>query len=178
MSLESLIRIVPHHPRPGIMFRDITTLLADADGFAAAIEAMAERHGRGANGPIDKIAAVEARGFIIGAPLACRMGVGFVPVRKKGKLPAATLSRDYQLEYGSDTIEIHADAIMAGERVLLVDDLLATGGTAAATAALIEQAGGVVAACSFLVDLPDVGGRALLEGKGYTVHALCTFTGE
>ena len=127
---------------------------------------------------IDKVAGIESRGFIIGAPVAYELGVGFVPVRKKGKLPAETRGRDYQLEYGSDRIEIHVDAIQKGDRVLLVDDLIATGGTAEAAAGLIQDMGGEVVECGFVIDLPDIGGRARLEGQGLKVFALCEFEGD
>jgi adenine phosphoribosyltransferase len=127
---------------------------------------------------IDKVAGIESRGFIIGAPVAYELGVGFVPVRKKGKLPAETRGRDYQLEYGSDRIEIHVDAIQKGDRVLLVDDLIATGGTAEAAAGLIQEMGGEVVECGFVIDLPDIGGRARLEDQGLKVFALCEFEGN
>lgn len=175
MFIKSLIRTVPDYPTTGIMFRDISTLLADARGFRETVDALVDRYA-GAN--IDKVAGIEARGFIFAAPVAHRLGVGLVPVRKEGKLPSHTISHRYDLEYGSDTVEMHADALAAGERVLLVDDLVATGGTAAAAAALIERSGATVAECCFVVDLPDVGGRARLEKKGYAVHALCAFEGD
>lgn len=175
MFIKSLIRTVPDYPATGIMFRDISTLLADARGFREAVNALVDRY---AGTDIDKVAGIEARGFIFAAPVAHRLGVGLVPVRKEGKLPSDTISHRYDLEYGSDTVEMHADALAAGERVLLVDDLVATGGTAAAAAALIERSGATVAECCFVVDLPDVGGRARLEEKGYAVHALCAFEGD
>lgn len=127
--------------------------------------------------PIDKVAGIESRGFIIGTPVAYQLSKGFIPIRKRNKLPAETIGRDYQLEYGSDRIEIHADAIQPGDRVLLVDDLIATGGTAEAAAGLIQDMGGIVVECCFVIDLPDVGGRARLEKLGYTVFALCEFDG-
>ena len=157
------------------MFRDITTLLADPQGFRLSINKMVERY---TGIKIDKVAGIEARGFIFGAPLAHQLGVGFVPIRKKGKLPADTISHEYDLEYGTDVVEIHADAIRKGESVLLVDDLLATGGTAEATIHLIEKTGGTVRECCFVVDLPDIGGRARLQKLGYSVFSLCTFEGE
>jgi adenine phosphoribosyltransferase len=175
MTIKSLIRTIPHYPRQGIMFRDITTLLRDAVGFRLTIESLAQRY---ADRRPDRVAAIESRGFIIGAALAYRLGAGFVPIRKKGKLPGDTFGHDYDLEYGSDRVEMHVDAIEHGEKVLLVDDLVATGGTAEAAAALIEQAGGVVQECCFVVDLPDIGGRRRLEAKGYAVFALCEFEGE
>lgn len=175
MSIKALIRTVPDYPKPGIMFRDITTLLADPHGFRAAVDGLVARH---AGKDIDKVVGIEARGFILGAPVAHQLGVGFVPVRKKGKLPGRTIAHRYDLEYGSDTVEIHTDGVGAGERALLVDDLIATGGTAAAAAALIERSGAVVVECCFVVDLPDAGGRARLEAAGRTVFALCAFEGH
>ena len=175
MPIKSLIRTIPDYPKKGIMFRDITTLLADPEGFRLSINKMVERY---TGIKIDKVAGIEARGFIFGAPLAHQLGVGFVPIRKKGKLPADTISHEYDLEYGTDVVEIHADAIRKGESVLLVDDLLATGGTAEATIHLIEKTGGTVRECCFVVDLPDIGGRARLQKLGYSVFSLCTFEGE
>ena len=175
MPVKSHIRTVPHFPKPGIQFRDITTLLKDPFGFRTAIDELVQRY---TGQKIDKIAAVESRGFIIAAPLAYRLGVGLVPIRKPGKLPAETVGHDYALEYGHDRIEIHTDAIAKGEKVLLVDDLIATGGTALAAASLIEKLGGEVVECAFIVDLPDVGGRKQLEHKGYRVFALCAFEGD
>jgi adenine phosphoribosyltransferase len=175
MSIQSLIRTIPHFPKPGIQFRDITTLLKDPLGFRITIDNLANRY---SSQQIDKIAAIESRGFIIGAPLAFALGVGFVPIRKPGKLPAEKIGHDYKLEYGSDRVELHVDAIAEGERVLLVDDLVATGGTALAAATLIEKAGGEVVECCFVIDLPDVGGRQRLEQAGYAIHALCAFEGD
>ncbi len=175
MSIKSLIRTIPHYPKQGIMFRDITTLLKDPVGFKLTIDDLARRY---ADAKPDKIAAIESRGFIIGGPLAYKLGVGFVPIRKKGKLPAETIGHDYQLEYGYDRVEMHVDAVQSGDNVLLVDDLIATGGTAEAAATLIEQAGGKVMECCFVVDLPDIGGKARLQAKGYKVFALCEFEGE
>lgn len=175
MPIKSRIRTIPHYPRPGIQFRDITTLLKDPVGFRIAIDELVARY---AGEKIDKIAAIESRGFIIGAPLAYKLGVGLVPVRKPGKLPAETIGHDYQLEYGTDRIEIHTDAITKGEKVLLVDDLIATGGTAEAAAMLIEQLGGILVECAFIVDLPEVGGRQRLEQQGRKVFSLCAFEGH
>lgn len=175
MPIKSRIRTIPHYPRQGIMFRDITTLLKDPIGLRITVHELANRY---TGVKIDKVAGIESRGFIIGAPIAYLLGAGFVPVRKKGKLPAETVSHDYQLEYGSDTVEIHTDAIQSGERVLLVDDLIATGGTAEAAAALIQKIGGEIVECAFVVDLPDVGGRKRLETKGYRVFALSEFEGD
>ena len=157
------------------MFRDITTLLSDPHGFRLAVSKMAE-HYDGAK--IDKVAGIEARGFIFAAPLAQQLGVGFVPIRKKGKLPAEVITHEYELEYGTDVIEIHTDAVEKGESVLLVDDLLATGGTAEAATNLIEKIGGKIKACCFVVDLPDLGGRTRLKTLGYNVFSLCEFEGE
>lgn len=175
MPVKSRIRTIPHYPRQGIQFRDITTLLKDPIGFRIAID---ELHSRYAGQHIDKVVGVESRGFIVGAPLAYKLGVGFVPARKPGKLPAETVGHDYALEYGRDRIEMHVDALHKGERVLLVDDLIATGGTAEAACALIETLGGVVVECAFLVDLPEVGGRRRLEQAGRAVFALCAFEGH
>lgn len=175
MPIKSRIRTIPHYPRQGIQFRDITTLLKDPVGFRIAIDELVNRY---SGQKIDKIAAIESRGFIVGAPLAYRLGVGLVPVRKPGKLPAATIGHDYELEYGRDRVEIHTDAIAKGEKVLLVDDLIATGGTAEAAATLIGKLGGEVVECAFIVDLPDVGGSERLQHKGYKVFALCAFEGD
>lgn len=160
--LKARIRHVPDFPKPGILFYDITTLLKDRAGFRDAIDAIAQPF---ADESIDIVAGVESRGFIFGAALADRLGTGFVPVRKKGKLPAATLEVTYALEYGTDSLEVHADAIAAGQRVLIVDDLLATGGTARATASLVRRLGGDVRALAFLVELTFLGGRGKLEGE-------------
>jgi adenine phosphoribosyltransferase len=175
MPIKSRIRTVPHYPKQGIQFRDITTLLKDPVGLRATIDELVRRY---KDVKIDKVAGIESRGFIVGAPLAYALGKGFVPIRKKGKLPAATIGQDYQLEYGTDRIEIHTDAIEKGERVLLVDDLIATGGTAEAACKLIENMGGKIIECCFIIDLPDIGGRARLEKHGQKVFALCEFEGD
>ncbi len=175
MQIKSLIRTIPHYPRKGVMFRDITTLLSDGAGFRHTV-AQLEAHC--ASMHIDKIAAIESRGFIIGAALAYPLGAGFVPLRKKGKLPGATVGRDYELEYGADRIEMHIDAIGRNERVLLVDDLIATGGTASAAAQLIKDAGGQIVDCCFVIDLPQLGGRRRLEALGLSVFALMEFEGD
>jgi len=175
MPIKSRIRTIPHYPHDGIMFRDITTLLKDPIGLRATIQEITKRY-EGIK--IDKVVGIEARGFIVGTPVAYELGVGFVPIRKQNKLPAATVGRDYQLEYGSDRIEIHTDAIQRGDRVLLVDDLIATGGTALAAVNLIQDMGGEVLECCFVIDLPDVGGRARLEADGQKVFALCEFEGD
>lgn len=175
MTIKSLIRTIPHYPKPNIMFRDITSLLKDPIGFRVTINELVRRY---ADMEIDKVIGIEARGFIVGAPLAYALGKGFVPIRKQGKLPAETIGHDYELEYGADRIEIHADSITPGERVLLVDDLIATGGTAEAATRLIEKIGGKIVECCFVIDLPDIGGRKRLEKKGYSVFALCEFEGD
>jgi len=175
MPIKSRIRTVPHYPKQGVMFRDITTLLKDPVGFKVTINELVTRY---AGVKIDRVAAIEARGFIVGAALAYQLGLGFVPVRKKGKLPATTVGHDYELEYGTDRVEMHVDAVSQGERVLLVDDLIATGGTAGAACKLIESMGGKIVECCFVIDLPDLGGRARLEKHGQKVFALCEFEGN
>ncbi len=175
MSIKSKIRTIQDFPKKGIMFRDITTLLQDADGLREVIDAFVERY---RETPIDVVVGLEARGFILGGAVAYRLARGFVPVRKKGKLPYKTERHEYELEYGTDVIEIHVDAIKPGDRVLIVDDLLATGGTAMAAAKLIEKLGGVVVEMAFIVDLPDVGGRAKIGAAGYAMFALCEFEGD
>jgi adenine phosphoribosyltransferase len=175
VDLRALIRTVPDFPRPGVQFRDITTLLKDARGFAAMVERLADAHRDVA---IDKVAGIESRGFIVGAAVAARLRRGFVPIRKHGKLPAENFGRDYELEYGADRLEMHRDAIVRHERVLLVDDLVATGGTAEAALALIEIAGGMTVGCAFVIDLPDLGGRARIERRGIPTVALCAFAGH
>jgi adenine phosphoribosyltransferase len=175
VTIKTLIRTIPHYPHQGIMFRDITTLLKDPVGLRSTIDQIAKRY---KGQPISKVVGIESRGFIVGAPVAYQLGVGFVPIRKKGKLPAETIGHDYELEYGADRIEIHTDALAAGERVLLVDDLIATGGTAEAAVALIRKMGAEVVECCFIVDLPEVGGRKRLEKLGVKVFALCEFEGE
>ena len=175
MSIKSHIRTVPHYPKPGIMFRDITTLLKDPVGFRITIQEIVNRY---SGQKIDKVAAIESRGFIIGAPVAFSLGVGFVPIRKKGKLPAESIGHDYELEYVRDRIEIHIDAIGPGDRVLMLEDLIATGGTAEAACLLIQKMGGIVAECCFVIDLPDIGGRKRLEERGLNVFSLCEFEGD
>jgi adenine phosphoribosyltransferase len=175
MPIKSRIRTVPHYPKQGIMFRDITTLLKDPVGMRVTVDELVRRY---ADVKIDKIAGIESRGFIVGAPLAYALGKGFIPIRKKGKLPAETIGHDYELEYGTDRIEIHTDAIAPGEKILLVDDLIATGGTAEAACKLIEKMGGEIVECCFIIDLPDIGGRKRLEKYGHKVFALCEFEGD
>ena len=175
MDLKGLIRTIPDYPKPGIMFRDVTTLLADPQGFKAAIARLAEPY---RTEPVDVVAGIEARGFITAGAIADRLGCGFVPVRKKGKLPWKTISQSYALEYGTDTLEMHEDALARGRRVLIVDDLIATGGTAEAAAKLVRRLGGTIIGAAFLVDLPDLGGARLLEAQGIKVHALMAFEGH
>jgi adenine phosphoribosyltransferase len=157
------------------MFRDITTLLKDPVGFRTTINEFVNHY---TDVKIDKIVGIEARGFIIGAALAFQLGVGFVPIRKKGKLPAKTRSQDYKLEYGADCIEIHIDAISQGEHILIVDDLIATGGTAEAAVNLVNAMGGKIVECCFVIDLPDLGGSSRLEKQGQKVFSLCEFEGD
>jgi adenine phosphoribosyltransferase len=175
MDLKGLVRTIPDYPKPGIMFRDVTTLLADGQGFKAAIARLAEPY---RTEPVDLVAGIEARGFITAGAIADRLGCGFVPVRKKGKLPWKTIAQEYALEYGTDTVEMHEDALAKGKRVLLVDDLIATGGTAGAAIKLIRRLGGDIVGAAFLIDLPDLGGAALLEKDGIKVHALMKFEGH
>jgi adenine phosphoribosyltransferase len=175
MPLKSRIRTIPDFPKPGIQFRDITTLLKDPFGFRKLVDDLVQPF---AGKRIDAVAGIEARGFIIGGAVAHQLSVGFIPVRKKGKLPGETIGQDYELEYGTDRVEIHRDAITQGETVLIVDDLIATGGTAVATLDLLRQAGAEVVGCSFVVDLPDLGGRKRLEEKGVSVLTLVEFEGE
>ena len=175
MDLTSVIRTIPDYPKKGIMFRDISTLLSDAQGFRKAIDEMVQPL---AGQKIDKVAGIEARGFILGGAIAHQLSVGFAPIRKKGKLPYETISEEYDLEYGTDMVELHVDAIEKGERVLLVDDLIATGGTAMAGIKLIERVGGEIVLCSFVVDLPALGGADKLRAAGKKVTTLIAFDGE
>ena len=174
-TVQDYIRTIPDFPHKGIMFRDVTTLFSDARGFRIAIDQLLHPY---AGQPIDKVVGLEARGFILGGAIAHQLSVGFVPIRKKGKLPGKTIEQDYTLEYGQATMEVHDDALQAGEKVLLVDDLLATGGTAEAGIKLIERMGAEVIGCAFIIDLPDLGGRKKLEAMGVEVHALCAFEGD
>jgi adenine phosphoribosyltransferase len=173
-TVRDYIRTIVDFPHEGILFRDVTTLFADPRGFRMAIDQMLLPY---AGMRIDKVAGLEARGFILGGAIAHQLSLGFVPIRKKGKLPGTVISQDYKLEYGEAIMEVHDDAIAPGEKVLLVDDLLATGGTAEAGIKLVERLGGQIVGCAFVIDLPDLGGRKLLEGLGYEVHALCEFEG-
>lgn len=174
-TVRDYIRTIPDFPAPGIQFRDVTTLFADARGFRMAIDQLLHPY---AGEEIDKVVGLEARGFIIGGAIAHQLSVGFVPIRKKGKLPGRTIEEAYTLEYGQAVMEMHDDVIEAGEKILVVDDLLATGGTAAAGIRLIERVGGEVIGCAFIIDLPDLGGRKVLDDMGMNVHALCEFAGD
>lgn len=174
-TIKSKIRTIPHFPKEGIMFRDITTLLKDAQGLRDVVDELVNRY-KGVD--IDVVVGLEARGFILGGAIAHQLGKGFVPIRKAGKLPAEKTSYEYDLEYGTDVVEIHTDSINSGDKVLLVDDLLATGGTALAGAKLVEKLGGTIVEMTFIVDLPEVGGRTRLEKSGYKVFALVEFEGE
>jgi adenine phosphoribosyltransferase len=173
-TVKDYIRTIVDFPHEGIMFRDVTTLFADPRGFRMAVDQMLHPY---AGQRIDKVVGLEARGFILGGAIAHQLGTGFVPIRKKGKLPGATISQAYTLEYGEAIVEIHDDAITEGERILLVDDLLATGGTAEAGISLIERLGGEIVGCSFIIDLPALGGRKKLEAMGMDVQILCEFDG-
>ncbi|MCL7406619.1 MAG: hypothetical protein RLZ60_1393 [Pseudomonadota bacterium] len=173
-TVKDYIRTIPDFPHEGIMFRDVTTLFSDPRGLRLAIDQLLEPY---VGQKIDKVIGLEARGFILGGAVAHQLGVGFVPVRKKGKLPGKTISQDYKLEYGEATVEIHEDALESGERVLIVDDLLATGGTAVAGIKLVEQLGAQVVSCAFVVDLPELGGRKVLTDMGLDVHTICDFEG-
>ena len=175
MSIKSKIRTIENYPIKGVMFRDITTLLKDPEGLRDSINKLVDRY-KDLN--IDKIVAIESRGFIVGAPLAYLLNVGLVLIRKPGKLPAETIDQDYKLEYGTDRIEVHLDAIEKGEKVLIVDDLIATGGTAEATIKLVQKMKGDIVECCFIIDLPDIGGRERLENMGQKVFTLCEFEGE
>ena len=174
-DLRSTIRSIPDYPKPGIVFRDITTLLGDARAFRRAVDEMVQPW---AGMKIDKVAGIEARGFILGGAVAHQLSIGFVPVRKKGKLPWRTVAQDYELEYGTDTMEVHEDAFAPGENVLIIDDLIATGGTAFAAVKLIEKLGATTAGASFVVDLPELGGLQSLRAFGIRADALCSFEGH
>jgi adenine phosphoribosyltransferase len=165
--ITTLVRDVPDYPQPGVVFKDITPLLADGEAFGTVVDALAAEFG-----PVDKVAGIEARGFILAAPVALRLGAGFVPIRKKGKLPGATLAQDYQLEYGTATVEVLTDAFQPADRVLVIDDVLATGGTARATADLVRRAGAQIAGIAVLLELSSLSGRARLAGL--PVSALLT----
>ena len=174
-SVADYVRTIPDFPHEGIMFRDVTTLFGDSRGFRMAVDLLLHPF---IGQKIDKVAGLEARGFILGGAVAHQLSVGFVPIRKKGKLPAKTIEETYKLEYGEAVVEIHDDAISAGEQVLLVDDLLATGGTAEAGIKLIERLGGIIVGAAFVIDLPDLGGGARLKNLGIETHTLCAFEGD
>ena len=175
MKLEKMIRSIPDYPKPGITFRDITTLLGDAKGLRKAIKAMVKPF---EDEDIDAVAGIEARGFILGGAIADRLECGFIPIRKKGKLPAKTIGQEYTLEYGVDVIEIHEDAIREGQRILIVDDLIATGGTAEAAVKLVKRTGGEVVGATFIIDLPELGGVARLKAMGIESRTLIAFEGH
>ena len=175
MSIKSKIRTIENYPIDGVMFRDITTLFKDSDGLREAMDMFVERY---KDMKIDKIVAIESRGFLIGAPLAYLLNIGLVLIRKPGKLPAKTYKQDYTLEYGVDQIEIHSDALEEGERVLIADDLIATGGTVEAAVRLVEKMKAEVIECCFIIDLPDIGGRGKLEAMGQSIFSLCEFEGD
>ncbi len=174
-DLKTAIRTIPDYPKPGIMFRDITTLLGDAGAFRRAIDELVQPW---AGMKIDKVAGMEARGFILGGAVAHQLSVGFIPIRKKGKLPHKTVSIGYSLEYGIDEMEMHEDALVPGEKVLLVDDLIATGGTAEGAVKLLQKLGAQVAAACFVIDLPELGGAKKIEALGVPVHTLVAFEGH
>ena len=173
--LKAKIRTIPHYPKTGIMFRDITTALKDPVAFQMMIHSLVDRY---KDQNIDKVVGIESRGFIVGAPLAYALEVGFVPIRKQGKLPAETVGCNYALEYGVDRVEIHVDALEYGQRVVLVDDLIATGGTAEAGIKLIQKLGSKIVECAFLIDLPDLGGAKRIEKLGINVFSLTQFEGH
>lgn len=175
MDIRDSIRTIPDHPKPGIMFRDITTLLGDARAFRRAVDELVQPY---AGARIDKVAGIEARGFILGGAVAHQLSAGFVPVRKRGKLPGKTRGREYALEYGVDMVEVHEDALGEGERVLLIDDLIATGGTAIAAYDLIASLGASIFGASFVIDLPALGGAERLRALGVPVQTLCAFDGH
>ena len=175
MNYKDAIRTIPDYPKPGIMFRDITTLLGNARAFRRAVDELVQPY---AGVRVDKVAALEARGFILGGAVAHQLSVGFIPIRKKGKLPYTVIGESYALEYGQDRVEIHIDALKQGEHILLVDDLIATGGTASAGIRLMERAGAQVIGCSFVIDLPELGGADKLRALGKPVNTLVSFEGH
>ncbi|MEX2650401.1 MAG: adenine phosphoribosyltransferase [Alphaproteobacteria bacterium] len=174
-ELKDLIRSIPNYPKPGIVFRDITTLLLNPRGLRRVVDELVQPF---VGERIDKVAGIEARGFILGGAVAHQLACGFVPVRKKGKLPWETIGQDYELEYGSDRVEIHTDSVRADENILLIDDLIATGGTALAAIRLVERTGGRIVGCSFVIDLPELGGSRRLRDLGHPVLTLVEFEGH
>ncbi len=175
MDIKKYIRTIPNYPKEGVMFRDITTLWQDAGGLRTAIDQLVWPY---AGVRIDKVAGIEARGFVLGGAIAHQLSVGFVPIRKKGKLPFDVIGEEYELEYGTDTVEVHTDAIKEGDNILIVDDLIATGGTAEAAIKLVRRAKGTVVGAAFVIDLPDIGGRARIEAMGVNVRTLCEYEGD
>lgn len=173
--IKSSIKSIPDYPKEGILFRDVTSLLEDAQAYRATISLLLDKYKESG---FTKVVGTEARGFLFGAPLALELGVGFVPVRKPGKLPRQTVAESYELEYGMDTLEIHIDAIQPGDKVLVIDDLLATGGTIEATTKLIRQLGGIVEHAAFVINLPDIGGEQRLSALGLNVYSICDFDGH
>ncbi|PJC88223.1 adenine phosphoribosyltransferase [Vibrio sp. HA2012] len=173
--IKSSIKSIQDYPKPGILFRDVTSLMENAEAYKATINLLLEKY---RDLGFTKVVGTEARGFLFGAPLALELGVGFVPVRKPGKLPRETIAQSYELEYGMDTLEIHVDAIEKGDKVLVVDDLLATGGTIEATTKLIRQLGGEVEHAAFVINLPDIGGEVRLKDLGLDVYSICDFDGH
>jgi adenine phosphoribosyltransferase len=174
-DLKSLIRTIPDYPKKGIMFRDVTTLLGNAAGFRETVARMAAPY---AGAGVEAVAGIEARGFILGGAIADKLGCGFVPFRKRGKLPWKTVGQEYTLEYGVDLIEMHEDAIRPGERILIVDDLIATGGTAEAAVKLVQRSGGEIVGATFIIDLPELGGMKKLAALGVNGYALMAFEGH
>lgn len=175
MDLKDAIRTIPDFPKPGIMFRDVTTLFGDARAFRTAVDRMVQPF---AGAGVNKVAGIEARGFILGGAIAHQLSIGFIPIRKKGKLPHKTIGESYALEYGQDSVEIHIDAVNPGDQVLIVDDLIATGGTASAAIRLIQRAQAKVVGCTFVIDLPDLQGADKLRALGVPVYALVGFEGH
>ncbi|KLV04308.1 MULTISPECIES: adenine phosphoribosyltransferase [Photobacterium] len=173
--IKNSIKSIPDYPKPGILFRDVTSLMEDPEAYRATMQVLIDQY---KDKGITKVIGTEARGFLFGAPLALELGVGFVPVRKPGKLPREVIGESYELEYGQDTLEIHVDAIREGDKVLLVDDLLATGGTIEATTKLVRRLGGIVEDAAFVINLPDIGGEQRLQGIGLKVFSICDFDGH